>query len=130
MNSYDPKVANTIASYLDAAAERVRDRSYDASGVVSYIEDGMAFVRFNGSSVDTPVEQTISAKVGDEVKVRVSGRKAWLTGNTTEPPSSDASAIEAATKAGLSQITNLINESMSQEIERITVLDILEMMED
>lgn len=130
MSTYDPKVANTIASYLDAAADRVRDRSYDTSGVVSYIEDGMAFVRFNGSSVDTPVEQTISAKVGDEVKVRVSGRKAWLTGNATEPPSSDASAIEAATKAGLSQITNLINESMSQEIERITVLDILEMMED
>ena len=122
MSSYDPKVANTIASYLDSAAERVKDRSYDASGVVSYIEDGMAFVRFNGSNVDTPVEQTISAKVGDEVKVRVSGRKAWITGNSTEPPSSDASAVEAATKAGLTQITNLINKSMEQEIDQISVL--------
>ena len=37
----------------------------------------------------------INCKTGDTVKIRVSGGKAWLTGNITAPPTDDSVAIKA-----------------------------------
>lgn len=34
----------------------------------------------------------INCKSGDTVKIRVSGGKAWLTGNLTSPPTDDTAA--------------------------------------
>ena len=41
----------------------------------------------------------MSAKVGDVVKIRRSGGKAWLTGNKSKPPTDDTVAKEASRKA-------------------------------
>lgn len=38
---------------------------------------------------------TINCKEGDSVKIRVSGGRAWLTGNLTSPPTDDTAANEA-----------------------------------
>lgn len=62
---------------------------YDSKGVVTRIEEGIAWVKLAGSSIETPVQLTIAAEQGDSVQVRVSNGTAWLTGNGTEPPTGD-----------------------------------------
>ena len=62
---------------------------YDSKGVVTRIEEGIAWVKLAGSSIETPVQLTIAAEQGDSVQVRASNGTAWLTGNGTEPPTGD-----------------------------------------
>lgn len=57
------------------------------------------YVHIPGGVDETPVEMTISASPGDAVKVRVANGRAWVTGNTTAPPTDDTEAILAKLKA-------------------------------
>lgn len=57
------------------------------------------YVHIPGGVDETPVEMTISASPGDAVKVRVANGRAWVTGNTTAPPTDDTEAILAQLKA-------------------------------
>lgn len=104
MSDVGSYLSDYIYDYVSKVAKANADKSYDVTGTVTRIEDGVAFIQFENSSIETPVEQTISVKPGDNVKVRVSGRKAWVVGNSTVPPTGDAKAIEAATEAGLAKI--------------------------
>lgn len=71
----------------------------DYTGIVTRIDGGTAYVRLTGSRIsDTPCALTISAKVGDRVRVRVSGGRAWVTGNDTAPPTNDVENIKVVTK--------------------------------
>jgi hypothetical protein len=66
----------------------------DYTGTVTKVDGGTAYVRLTGSQIsDTPCALTISAKVGDRVRVRVSGGRAWVTGNDTAPPTNDVENI-------------------------------------
>lgn len=68
---------------------------FDRQGVVKRVEGRTAFVRFNGSDIETPVQLTIACQPGDTVQTRVAGKNAWLVGNVTAPPTDDRVANEA-----------------------------------
>ena len=73
---------------------------YDAPAVVTRIEgNATAWVKIAGSDTETPVKLTIDAKAGDTVQVRVGGGSAWITGNSTAPPTDDRTARRAAQTA-------------------------------
>lgn len=76
-----------------------KTNAYDATAQVTRIEDGVMYVHIPGGVDETPVEMTISADVGDSVKVRVANGRAWVTGNQTAPPTDDTEAILAKLKA-------------------------------
>lgn len=73
--------------------ERARDRkttsAYDVAATVTRIEDGIAWCHIDGGADETPVKLTVAAHEGDVVQVRVGGGTAWLTGNSTRPPTDD-----------------------------------------
>lgn len=77
-------------SPLDAQAE-----------VLRIDEDGTAWVHLPGGVDETPVRLTINADIGDTVQVRLSGGRAWITGNQTAPPTDDKTAIAARRLANL-----------------------------
>ena len=69
----------------------------DYIGTVTRVDGGTAYVQLAGSEItDTPVSMSIDCKAGDKVRVRVSGGRAWITGNDTLPPAN--SKKEVATK--------------------------------
>jgi len=67
--------------------------------------DDILWVRIPGSEGETPVERTVSANVGDRVRVRVSGGRAWVIGNTTNPPTDDTMARSAHSMASIANDT-------------------------
>lgn len=67
----------------------------------------------------------INCKTGDTVKIRVSGGKAWLTGNITAPPTDDSVAIKAnktATKVKKSyeNFKDVTEENFSSQENKIS----------
>ena len=73
--------------------------AYDTTATVTRIEDGIAWCHIDGGVQETPVRLTIDAKAGDTVQVRVGGGSAWLTGNSSAPPTDDTKAKEAIRQA-------------------------------
>ena len=84
------EAGNKGTSLLDTQAE-----------VLRIDEDGTAWVHLPGGVDETPVKLTINAEVGDKVYVRLSGGRAWITGNQTAPPTDDKTAIVAKRLANL-----------------------------
>ena len=66
---------------------------YDTQAEVLRVDGETAWVHIPGGVDETPVQMTSSAKKGDIVQVRVSGGRAWLYGNATNPPTDDSRAI-------------------------------------
>ena len=83
------KLADTITEI-----SKIKVSSYDTEAEVKRVEGDIAWVHIPGGVDETPVQLTTNAKKGDVVKVRVSGGKAWITGNATSPPTDDTKAIE------------------------------------
>lgn len=89
-----------ILSIVKGASKRDSGtQPYDTVAKVVRIEKDTAWVHIDGGVSETPVRLTINAKVGDSVQVRVSGGSAWITGNTSAPPTDDAVALVADSKA-------------------------------
>ena len=92
----------TIAKQL---AQLIKDndkktpKAYDTQATVTRIEGGTAWVHIAGGVDETPVKRTISCQAGDSVQVRVSGGRAWITGNASAPPTDDRQANIATEKA-------------------------------
>lgn len=84
------EAGNKGTSPLDAQAE-----------VLRIDKDGTAWVHLPGGVDETPVKLTINAEVGDKVYVRLSGGRAWITGNQTAPPTDDKTAIAAKSLANI-----------------------------
>lgn len=78
---------------------------YDTTATVTRIEGDTAWVHIAGGIDETPVKKTINAQAGDTVQVRVSGGRAWITGNASAPPTDDAAAIRARKAADTAQET-------------------------
>lgn len=92
--------SKTIKDLISAI--RTKDKKtvpYDAEGRVVDVTGEYAMVHLVGGVQQTPVRMTLSCKVGDRVKVRVSGGQAWISGNLTAPPTDDSVAKEAAEQA-------------------------------
>ena len=69
--------------------------AYDTVAEVVRVEDDVAWVHIPGGVDETPVQMSVNSRVGDTVRVRVSGGQAWLMGNDTAPPTDDSAAIAA-----------------------------------
>lgn len=94
-----------------ANASKSKTKSYDATAKVTRIEDGVMYVHIPGGVDETPVEMTMSASVGDTVKVRVANSRAWMTGNMTAPPTDDRTALEAR---GMARTANIKAEKATE----------------
>lgn len=93
------QIAKELARVLRDTDKRT-PKAYDTQAVVTRIdEDGTAWVHIAGGVDETPVKRTIACSEGDSVQVRVSGGRAWITGNASAPPTDDATAIYARTIA-------------------------------
>lgn len=97
-------------------ADRNKTTPYDIKGVVKRIEGRTAWIKLSDEIDETPVERTIDCSPGDVVQVRISGGSAWLTGNSTEPPTGDRVAKQALKAAGEA------NEGLQQAGEQIEQL--------
>lgn len=83
---------------LKTSGKNEKTYSYDTEGVVQRVEDGIAYVRI-GESFETPAKMSVAAAPGERVRVRVSNNRAYLVGNTSEPPTGDRAARVAYTQA-------------------------------
>lgn len=107
---------NQIASDLYKAiteSDSRKPKPYDTKAEVQRVEGNTVWVKIPGGDSETPVQRTDNANIGDAVMVRVSGGRAWLLGNNTNPATDDARANQAydvGTEAG--EVANIaINEA-------------------
>lgn len=91
------KIINDIKDALQSS--KPKTSAYDSTAEIVRIENGTAWVHIPGGVDETPVKLTMNAKQGDTVQVRVSGGRAWLTGNASAPPTDDTRAIKADANA-------------------------------
>ena len=84
MNKMD-QLASELQKIIDGK-DSSRKQAYDTKAkVVRIDDDGVVWVNIPGGVSETPVERTNNANVGDDVMVRVSGGRAYLLGNSTDP---------------------------------------------
>lgn len=91
-------VAKDLAKLIAQSTEK-KVGPYDTKAVVKRVEGNTAWVTIPGGVDETPISRTIDCSKGDTVQVRVSGGTAWITGNVTDPPTSNKKAEQALNKA-------------------------------
>lgn len=91
MNDFVKEIASTM--------KQSKTKAYDTVAEVLRVDEKTAYVHIDGGADETPAQMTINCKEGDSVKIRVSGGRAWLTGNLTSPPTDDTAANEASKTA-------------------------------
>ena len=101
-----------------------KTKAYDTVAKVLRVDEKTAYVHIDGGADETPAQMAINCKTGDTVKIRVSGGKAWLTGNITAPPTDDSVAIKAnktATKVKKSyeNFKDITEENFSSQEDKI-----------
>lgn len=111
----DNKLIRQITDAVRQAAAP-RTSPYDSAGTVTRVEGRTAWVHLPGGVQETPVRMTINAKAGDNVRVRISGGRAWITGNDTAPPTDDSTANKV--QANLQEATDAIYRA----IQAISIL--------
>lgn len=89
MNEFVKEIASTM--------KESKTKAYDTVAKVLRIDEKTAYVHIDGGADETPTQMAINCKAGDTVKIRVSGGKAWITGNITAPPTDDSAAEIAQT---------------------------------
>lgn len=109
-----------IIESLQEATEK-KTSGYDTTAEVVRIEDGTAWVHIPGGVDETPVKLTINASVGDNVQVRVSGGRAWITGNASAPPTDDTTAVHARVIAQAAEVTAIGAEETAESVEGIAL---------
>ena len=80
---------------LISSANKKGTSPYDTQAEVVRVEGDTAWVHIPGGVDETPVRMTMNANPGDMVQVRVSGGRAWLTGNASSPPTDNTEAFKA-----------------------------------
>ena len=101
MSSGFDKIINNLLQIIQEAGKN-KTTPLDAQAEVRRVEGNTAWVHIAGGVDETPVRLTINARVGDKVQVRLSGGRAWITGNASAPPTDDHlanTATEAAKTA-------------------------------
>lgn len=96
------KVERMVKDFVRAINERDAKavKPYDTEAQVIRVDGSTAWVHIEGGVDETPVTRTLNANPGDKVHVRVSGGRAWITGNSTSPPTDDTRANIAYIYAG------------------------------
>ena len=88
MNKFVKEIASTM--------KQSKTKAYDTVAKVLRVDEKTAYVHIDGGADETPAQMAINCKAGDSVKIRVSGGRAWLTGNLTSPPTDDTVANKAS----------------------------------
>lgn len=83
---------NEFVKEIASAMKESKTKPYDTVAKVLRVDEKTAYVHIDGGADETPAQMAINCKAGDSVKIRVSGGKAWLTGNLTSPPTDDTVA--------------------------------------
>lgn len=83
---------NDFVKEIASAMKQSKTKAYDTVAKVLRVDEKTAYVHIDGGADETPAQMAINCKSGDTVKIRVSGGKAWLTGNLTSPPTDDTAA--------------------------------------
>ncbi len=83
---------NEFVKEIASAMKESKTKPYDTVAKVLRVDERTAYVHIDGGADETPAQMAINCKSGDTVKIRVSGGKAWLTGNLTSPPTDDTAA--------------------------------------
>ena len=83
---------NEFVKEIASAMKESKTKAYDTVAKVLRIDEKTAYVHIDGGADETPAQMAINCKTGDTVKIRVSGGKAWVTGNITAPPTDDSAA--------------------------------------
>lgn len=83
---------NEFVKEIASAMKQSKTKAYDTVAEVLRVDEKTAYVHIDGGADETPAQMAINCKSGDMVKIRVSGGKAWLTGNLTSPPTDDTVA--------------------------------------
>ena len=104
MSSGFDKIINDMLQILQGAGKN-KTAPLDAQAEVRRVEGNTAWVHIAGGVDETPVRLTINARVGDKVQVRISGGRAWITGNASAPPTDDHMANIANTTAETADVT-------------------------
>lgn len=86
------KALNEFVKEIASTMKQSKTKSYDTVAKVLRVDEKTAYVHIDGGADETPAQMAINCKSGDTVKIRVSGGKAWLTGNLTSPPTDDTAA--------------------------------------
>lgn len=90
MSSVD-RLAKDLYTIIHNQDER-RPKPYEPIGQVVKVDEDVLWVRIPGSNNETPIEKTMNAKTGDQIRIRVSGGRAWAIGNASSPPTDDTRA--------------------------------------
>lgn len=115
---------NDFIKEIASAMKESKTKPYDTAAKVLRVDEKTAYVHIDGGADETPAQMAINCKTGDTVKIRVSGGKAWLTGNITAPPTDDSVAIKAnktATKVKKSyeNFKDITEENFSSQEDKI-----------
>ena len=115
---------NDFVKEIASAMKESKTKPYDTVAKVLRVDEKTAYVHIDGGTDETPAQMAINCKTGDTVKIRVSGGKAWLTGNITAPPTDDSVAIKAnktATKVKKSyeNFKDVTEENFSSQEDKI-----------
>lgn len=86
------RALNEFVKEIASAMKESKTKAYDTVAKVLRIDEKTAYVHIDGGADETPAQMAINCKSGDKVKIRVSGGKAWITGNLTSPPTDDTVA--------------------------------------
>lgn len=92
------KLASELQKVIEEK-DKNKKTPYDTEAEVVRVDVDTVWVKIPGGVDETPVQKTVNAKVGDIVQVRVSGGRAFLVGNGTNPPTDDTKANEASYQA-------------------------------
>ena len=83
---------NEFVKEIASAMKESKTKPYDTVAEVLRVDEKTAYVHIDGGADEPPAQMAINCKSGDTVKIRVSGGKAWLTGNLTSSPTDDIAA--------------------------------------
>lgn len=107
-------VGKEMAKLISQSGKK-ETKAYDTQAEVVRVEGLTAWVHIPGGVDETPVSMTMNAKAGEMVQVRVSGGRAWLTGNASSPPTDDTKANAASE---LAYNAKILAEASEREAKR------------
>lgn len=116
-------MANVAKDFAQLISQSKKKKTgpYDTQATVKRVEGNTVWVSIPGGVDETPINKTVNCTAGDKVQVRVSGGRAWITGNASAPPTDDKRANEAKTTADNAQVMAVDAKETADEVGGIAV---------
>lgn len=116
-------MANVAKDFAQLISQSKSNKTgpYDTQATVKRVEGNTVWVSIPGGVDETPIDKTVNCTAGDKVQVRVSGGRAWITGNASAPPTDDKRANEAKTTAENAQVMAVDAKETAEAVESVAV---------